>query len=507
SPADLDTIASVSRRLDGIPLAIELAACRTTAMTITDLAEHLGDRFRLLRGGRRGVERHQTLGAVVGWSYELLDRSEQALFNQLSVFAGGFDLTAIEAVCAKEDSPIDLIGRLVDKSLVVADRQRRHVRYRVLETLRQYGEERLDPGQLTSLHDRHLAYYQQIGQQADTLARGSGWSEALHLFREEWNNLRAAHSWAVACGDLDAATDLIGSTTTFALVTHRIEHDEWTSNTIALARDLNQPVPTVVAGAGSYWLHHHFRHTEAHALARIGIDNAPTPTHRSTMYCWQARCRPGANDDLKAAFRSYERAVSAPRDEIFKALVGFLYTTFVSTETTEYGVALAQQASNAVDSPLARCWHLAASGRAAYEQRDYDSAMALTREAGELSRSTGHPGMETICNGNIALILATRGGPIDRAIYEPALIANHRHRTHVETVLGRLAIHLTACDQLEAAGVLAGYVQSTGAIVRGGQLLPDLPETPLVDKSKAKGADLDLDQAVAYALAVLARFD
>ena len=146
--ADRAVIAGICGRLDGIPLAIELAAARVRSMTPSELAGRLDDRFRLLRGGRRGgLERHQTLRATVQWSHQLLTGQERALFDRLAVFAGGFDLDSAEAVCADDTiDPLDvgdLLAALVDKSMVVADRHGPRTRYRLLETLRQYGEERL----------------------------------------------------------------------------------------------------------------------------------------------------------------------------------------------------------------------------------------------------------------------------------------------------------------------------------------------------------------------------
>ena len=146
--ADLAVVTELCARLDGIPLAIELAAARIRSLTARDLLARLDDRFRLLRGsGRGGLERHQTLRATVAWSYQLLADAERLLFDRLSVFSGGFDLRGVEAVCADDaidvDDVFDLLDSLVDKSMITVDRSGDTARYRLLETLRQYGEERL----------------------------------------------------------------------------------------------------------------------------------------------------------------------------------------------------------------------------------------------------------------------------------------------------------------------------------------------------------------------------
>ena len=144
--SDRGVLADLCDRLDGMPLAIELTAARSNAFTVTQLAERLDDRFRLLTGGARtALPRQQTLRAVTDWSYDLLFEHEQTVFERLSVFAGGCTLEAAEAVCSDEHLRTadigDIVGRLVDKSLLVNDGAGR---YRLLLTLAQYGRERLD---------------------------------------------------------------------------------------------------------------------------------------------------------------------------------------------------------------------------------------------------------------------------------------------------------------------------------------------------------------------------
>lgn len=144
-----EAIGQICRRLDGIPLAIELAAARTRMMSPEDIARRLDERFRFLTGGNRtAVERHQTLRAAVDWSYGLLEADEQVVLDRLGVFAGGFTLDAAEAVVGELESGgdvLDLLGQLVDKSLVVAEEDRGGASgYRLLETIRQYTLEHLD---------------------------------------------------------------------------------------------------------------------------------------------------------------------------------------------------------------------------------------------------------------------------------------------------------------------------------------------------------------------------
>jgi predicted ATPase len=149
----------ICQRLDGIPLAIELAANAARALSLDDLGTRLDDRFRLLRGaGRTAPARQQTLRAAMDWSYQLLGVDEATLFRRLAIFAGGFSLEAVEAIHGLDALPILL--RLIDKSLVDVQQAKRVQRYRVLETVREYAEEKLvDSGEASALRDRHRDYY------------------------------------------------------------------------------------------------------------------------------------------------------------------------------------------------------------------------------------------------------------------------------------------------------------------------------------------------------------
>jgi predicted ATPase/DNA-binding SARP family transcriptional activator len=209
-----DVVEDVCRRLDGLPLAVELAAARLRALPLATVAERLGDRFRLLTGGSRtALPRQQTLRAVVDWSYDLLFEDERRLFARLAVFTGGCGLTAAEAVCADEHMPageiLDVLSRLVGKSLVTASDTGAEARFSQLQTLWQYGRERLgESGEADALRARHGAHYLQMAEDAHEGLRGAAgpmWRERL---TSELGNLRAALDWYVATGDADAALSL-----------------------------------------------------------------------------------------------------------------------------------------------------------------------------------------------------------------------------------------------------------------------------------------------------------
>jgi predicted ATPase len=166
-------VASVCHRLDGIPLAIELAAARLRSLAVDELNARLDQRFRILTGGSRTtLPRQQTLRALIDWSHDLLSATEQALLRRLSVFAGGWTLAVAEQVCAGDgvaaDAVLDLLTALADKSLALADARDDVVRYRLLETVRQYARDRLlEQGEGQAWRDRHLAVFAALAKEAE----------------------------------------------------------------------------------------------------------------------------------------------------------------------------------------------------------------------------------------------------------------------------------------------------------------------------------------------------
>ena len=209
-----DVIEDICRRLDGLPLAVELAAARLRALPLATLAERLGDRFRLLTGGARtALPRQQTLRAVVDWSYDLLFEDERRLFARLAVLTGGCDLTAAEAVCADEHLPageiLDVLSRLVDKSLVTASGTGAEARFSQLQTLWQYGRERLgESGEADAMRASQGAHYLQMAEDAHEDLRGATGPMWRDRLTAELGNLRTALDWYVATGDADAAQSL-----------------------------------------------------------------------------------------------------------------------------------------------------------------------------------------------------------------------------------------------------------------------------------------------------------
>jgi predicted ATPase len=167
------TVARICRELDGLPLAIELAAARTTALSAEEIETHLADKFRFLAYRRPAADtRHQALKAAIDWSYELLSAEERDTFRQLSVFAGGFRLAEAAAVCCDGDqaAALDMIDRLTSKSLVIAEMAAGKTRYRLLETVRQYAAARLaEEGEADQARSRHAAAFLRLAEGERTL--------------------------------------------------------------------------------------------------------------------------------------------------------------------------------------------------------------------------------------------------------------------------------------------------------------------------------------------------
>ena len=214
-------VAQICRRLDGVPLAIELASARVKIFSPEQIASRLDDRFRLLTGGSRtALPRQQTLQALIDWSYDLLSEQEKTLFRRLSVFVGSWSFEAAEAICSGEFAPglgivtgeiLDLVAQLVNKSLVTVDEQGLEARYRYLETVRQYASEKLfSSGEAAQLRDRHLAFYAARAYQGGKvryrfLTENSQW---IAWVEREQDNLRLAQEWALE-HDLEKALQMV----------------------------------------------------------------------------------------------------------------------------------------------------------------------------------------------------------------------------------------------------------------------------------------------------------
>ena len=233
-------ILQICRRLDGIPLAIELAAARVKVLAVEQIAAKLDDRFQLLtEGSGTAVPRHQTLRAAIDWSYNLLSEPEKALLRRQAVFAGGWTLEAAESVCSRDDvepdQVLDLLTSLVGKSLVVSEAHQGAARYRLLETLRQYGQQRLSEcGETDGTRRRHLDWFLEWARHAEPGLHSAEQSVWVEQCRADHDNLRAALKWSIETGGGEPAVKLVVALAWFWYVDgHWNEGRKWIEQALA----------------------------------------------------------------------------------------------------------------------------------------------------------------------------------------------------------------------------------------------------------------------------------
>jgi non-specific serine/threonine protein kinase len=216
-PENAAQVAEVCTKLDGIPLAIELAAARVGTLSVAQISDRLGRSLGLLSGRDRTVpERQRTLRGALDWSYELLDQKERNLFGRTSVFAGGITLEAAEAVCGGEgvepEEILDLLSRLVEKSLVLVTQMGGEARYRLLEPARQYAAEKLqEASEVQQIRERHATYYLALAEEAEPELKGAQQEAWLGRLETEHDNLRTAFSWALTRDDAEPGLRLGGA--------------------------------------------------------------------------------------------------------------------------------------------------------------------------------------------------------------------------------------------------------------------------------------------------------
>jgi predicted ATPase/class 3 adenylate cyclase len=519
SEDDRVTLRRLCARLDGIPLAIELAAARVRAFPPAELLERVDDRFRLLRrSSSAGAERHGTLRATVAWSYQLLDADEQRLFEQLSVFPGTFDLDAVELVCAPaavgDVDLVDLLISLVDKSMVTVVRTDRRARYRLLETLRAYGEERLEAGgQMAALRDRHLAHYVELAKRADTWFKGARASEASAIFEVEWDNLRAAFSWAIATEDLDAAAIIVDATTFWAKASLRSEQGEWVRAALALAAKQGDPRPSLwgaaasdATTAGDY--------EAAVDYATAGIALGACAPEDGSMLCTSQLCvalyQLGHRDELCDARPGLE-SVTAECEPVFERGVGLLVIKISSALADPERLGEHARAFYDWAAPLHNEW---LDDWVAFSQvldqlyaGQVDEALEVLPGALDQTRRHGNRFLEGNLQGLRLVALASRHDDRLASAFADTLVELMAARNWqvLWWTLEALGEHWARAGKLAPAGVLIGHLEAHSRSSRFS--LADRPTTlaliaehSAADELMATGARMSRDELVAYAL-------
>lgn len=423
APGDEAAVAAICRVLDGIPLALELAAARVGHLALGDVATRLGDLLGLLTTGDRAVlPRHRTLRAVLEWSDSLLDAEARALLRRLAVFAGGGALAAIEAICddpagGAPASILDALARLVDQSLVQIDEEGGELRYRLLEMTRQFvGERRGGAGEDEALRDRHLAYYLSLAEAIEPRLHGAEQTRWLDALDREQDNLRAALGWALGRGDAERALRL-GAALRWYWETRwmQAEGREWLGRALALPGAARHPARAGVLLALG-------------AMARRSLGDGP------------------AEASLIEARRLAEAlGLHSVKGQ---ALVNLSYIRASQGRLAEAEACLRESLSalraagdrNGIDSTLI------ALGEHARLRDDYPAAVAHYEEAIGAARAIGHRAHVALAHYNLGFALLRLG---DAAGGRSALAES----AHLSRALRKGGIE---GPTLEAAGAVAG---------------------------------------------------
>ena len=520
SDADRAVVGDICARLDGLPLAIELAAARVRSMAPVDLLARLDEWFPLL-GTTGRDDRHGTLWATVDWSYQLLTEHERTTFDRLSAFAGGFDLRASEVVCADGSiSPSDVLNSLtglVDKSMVVAERSSDGTRYRVLETLRQFGEAQLRAhGSTAAVRERHLRHYVDVAEQADNVLHSSRQIDGTSTFDTEWNNMRAAHEWATATCNMPMAERLLRSTRVHALTQMRREHGDWAERTIALGTATHPASPDTYA-QGAYWAFSVENYSRTAELLRRGIDLAVSIDDPSAALCltYAGRNQYPRVPDPFAHLEIAATKLDLDREWWVLSYLANAAGQFESPSESDH-VSRLVGAAERIGAPFLTAAALSVLGRLAIVQQrpDYARALDLYSQALGPARQCGDV-IAGECLSSIALASVGLGADSASEACRVALVSVHGVRCWflVWCVMESIGLALALRDRAEAAAVVIGNLEAQhpafGPVSMGREIgfrdriLEIVRAHADVETWMSRGAAMDRYQIVEYALAEL----
>jgi non-specific serine/threonine protein kinase len=361
-------IAQICQRLDGMPLAIEFAAARVRMLSVEQIAARLDDRFRLLTAARRQIlPRLQTLRATMDWSYDLLSQSEQALLRRLSVFAGGWPFEAAEAVCAGDGvepaAILDLLTQLVDKSLVIAETHAGEARYRLLETVRLYGADKLQSaGEATEVRRRHRDWFMALAEQAEPELRGLRQRLWLDRLEMEHDNLRAAYEWTMT----EPGGSREGLRLATALYHFWVAGGHWSE--------------------GHEWLEQGFL-----SSGDVAPSIRPKALANAALFAWRAR-----KDERAIALAEEGLAVCKEVGDRDSGALCLICLSSVASDRGDYEQAkqVAEESLSlcaGLENKYYTCLALIVLGGLARFQGDYDQAIAIHEQAVAVSRDRGYP--------------------------------------------------------------------------------------------------------------------
>ena len=517
---DLDAAAvgEICRRLDGIALAVELAAARMVSMTPIEVRDRLDDRFRLLGGSRRGLERHQTLRQAVQWSFDLLRDDERAVLDRCSVFAGGFGLAAAVAVCgwdaSDEYAMLDVLDSLVRKSLLTTQRSRGGSRYAVLETIRQYAEARLgDSGTMAEVRTRHALHFASEADVHYTLFISPAQSVANSWLEAELPNLRVAFRWAVEQPDLqDTASNIAANASLIGGGQGIVEPIAWAEEMLPIARSQKLfRLRQLYVGAANCASQGRAEEAVDYVTASLALSEDPQylPVAPALEYFVLAAAHfyAGRPDDLLDVAAEGIRRSGDPSG-FLRALVVW---TLASVGRGEEARLLAHEAVSATESsgvPGPRTLALYAYGRA-YADTDPASAFSAFRRALTIARENNSPGQEAVSLKELACAEARYGDPLTAFdAFEQTITLFHQSgaTSNLASTIAELVVFFDRLGQHQSAATLYGFTTRDVAAVT---FVPDLPTAAnhlnsilgptTFEHFVAEGSGMEWGQAVRYA--------
>jgi predicted ATPase len=463
---EASVVAEICRRLDGIPLAIELAASRMASMTASDVRDRLDHRFRLLVGSRRGLERHHTLRHAVQWSYDLLADAEKALLERCSVFAGGFDLQSACAVAGSDDldeyAILEVLDALVRKSLLVADRSSRRTRYSMLETIRQFAEEQLVArGEAPETRAAHSRYF--AGREADIMVLWDSprQREAYAWFTAELANLRAAFRWAADHGDLDDAAAIVTYAAFLGYVLENHEPIVWAEELIESARAVDHPrLAGLYAMAALCWM-------AGRVEAALGYEDAG----QRVIDSGGGQMPFGIEGLLGGAYLAIgqpERTVEWCHTQLAHGrdshgfTRGALVLALTLAGSHDEAMAVARgliDTAEATRNPWAHSFALFSYGYA-FSDADPVRALDAARRGLVIAQDSGNRANESFLAITLARVEAEHGDPLAALDYVTLAISRHHDSGNVALIRPALTILAAFLDRLgrcEPAATIAGF--------------------------------------------------
>lgn len=465
-------VVEICSRLDGIPLAIELAASRILSMTATEVRDRLDDRFRLLVGSRRSLERHQTLRQAVGWSYDLLGEPEKALLNRCAVFAGGFDLGAACAVAGSDDefATLDLLDALVRKSLLAADKTSGRTRFSMLETIRQFAEEQLAAsGAADAARTAHARYF--AGRESTLLTRWDGprQREVYGWFTVELPNLRAAFRWAADTGDLDAAVAIAVYATFLGYFVEQWEPIAWIEELIGTAKATHHPRLTQLYALAVYCAAmgrvDEFLGYAAGCRAAMDSGQFDEVSDNQACACAAGFTTIGRPEDAVEWCRAVIARTPGPHTASLAVMVVALHVAGAEDEAIRESEALSAAARD-TDNP---CLAAAALLGYAWARREVDPGTAYEslRRGWAIAEESGNRQTASITAVLLSRLAATRGEFADALDYIAQAIQRYYDSGSLSFLYSAMGILAALLDQLEhydQAATISGFATTAIAL-------------------------------------------